>query len=123
MKHFFLILFLGFLFGLAANSFVLAAEENPKVENLLPKAVVNQNLPTSNFKTAIVPKAINIALALAGTVSVIVFVYAGVMLVVSQGNEEEITKFKNILIWSLVGLVFITMSYALVRGIMKLVFF
>ena len=67
-------------------------------------------------------QAINIFLAVSGSISVIVFVYAGVMLIISQGNEEEITKFKNLLIWALVGTVFTTLSYALVRGIMLLVF-
>lgn len=81
-----------------------------------------QRLPTANLKTEITPKVIKIALALAGSISFGVFVYAGIMLVISQGNEEEITKFKNILIWSIVGLLVITTSYAIVRGVLQLVF-
>lgn len=80
------------------------------------------SLPTGNLKLEVVPTMIKIFLALSGSISMIVFVYAGVMLIISQGNEEEITKFKNILIWSVVGLIFVTTSYALVRGILQLVF-
>ncbi|MBI4994244.1 hypothetical protein HZC21_01195 [Candidatus Peregrinibacteria bacterium] len=79
-------------------------------------------LPTGNFRFEIIPKVIKLTLALVGTVSVIVFVYAGVMLVIAQGNEEDLKKFKEILVWSIVGLIFITVSYALVSGVMQLVF-
>lgn len=106
-------------------------EIDTKVREILPIGSVNSGdsgvgqrsaLPTGNFREVIIPRAINIVLALGGTVSFIVFVYAGVMLIIAQGNEEEITKFKNILLWSVVGLIFITTAYGLVRGIMQLSF-
>lgn len=100
-------------------------------DQILPCATVSKGLnsdkdgnllPTANLKTDIVPQAIKILLAVAGSVTAVVFVYAGVMLIISQGNEEELTKFKNVFLWSIIGLVFITASYGLVRGIMQLVF-
>lgn len=103
-----------------------------KVNQLLPQASVRVNeegqqagrqaLPFADLKTQILPKAIKTFLMLVGSLSLAVFVYAGVMLVVAQGKEEDITKFKNILLWSLVGLAFITASYAIVRGIMGISF-
>ena len=96
-----------------------------KLDTLLPpKTSGGAEIPLAKgqFKTEIIPKAIGIFLALAAVVTTGVLVYAGVMLVISQGNEEEITKFKNILIWSIVGLVFITTSYAIVRGVLQLSF-
>lgn len=97
---------------------------------LLPCGIVQKDasgkvgniLPTSNVKTVLLPYAIKVLLGITGALSVVVFVYAGVMLIISQGNEEELTKFKNILIWSIVGLALVTTSYGLVRGIMQLVF-
>lgn len=80
------------------------------------------SLPAGHFKKTIIPQAINILLAVTATISFGVFVYAGIMLLIGQGNEEDVTKFKNTLIWSLVGLAFITIAYAFVRGIMQLVF-
>jgi hypothetical protein len=105
-----------------------AAGESPtmksKLDTLLPPKSGGEDipLPKGQFKTEIIPKAIGIFLGIAGVITTGVLVYAGVMLVISQGNEEEITKFKNILIWSIVGLVFITTSYAIVRGVLQLSF-
>lgn len=100
-----------------------------KVDTLLPPrsdilvdGKKDINLPAKDFKKGIIPGAIKMILALTGTVSFGVFVYAGVMLIIAQGNEEEITKFKNILIWSLVGLTFVIASYAIVSGVMQLIF-
>lgn len=106
---------------------------NQRLDQILPPDVVNKRadglegppasaLPTANFKEDIIPQAIKILLQLVGTVSFGVFVYAGVMLVIAQGNEEDIKKFKNILIWSIVGLAFITTSYAIVSGVMNISF-
>lgn len=110
-----------------------AAGESPtvksKIDNVFPSEITPSGgtkqslpLPTGEFKKTIVPKAIRLLLALGGIITTGVFVYAGVMLVIAQGNEEDITKFKNILIWSIVGLVFITTAYAIVRGILQLSF-
>lgn len=103
------------------------AETDTTINVILPQGVVrggqgDTSLPTADLAKGIVPQAIKLALGLIGTVVFGVFVYAGVMLLIAQGNEEEITKFKNIIIWSLVGLLFITTAYALVSGIMQLMF-
>lgn len=87
-----------------------------------PKTGSTTSLPTANAKYVVLPQAIKIVLAIVGSASVIVFVYAGVMLVVSQGNEEQMTKFKNVLVYSIIGLILVTTSYGLVRGILQLVF-
>ncbi|MBI2638800.1 hypothetical protein HYW83_04395 [Candidatus Peregrinibacteria bacterium] len=133
IKRIFAIALLSIMLFWAMPAALAAAEPSPaekkineKLDELLPKGVVHEKtsegLPTGDFKKEIIPQAIKIVLALAGTVSFGVFVYAGVMLIISQGNEEEITKFKNILIWSIIGLIFITTSYAIVSGVMKLSF-
>lgn len=104
----------------------LALAANTPADNFLPSSGAlgskGTELPEGNLKKSIVPQAIKFTLILTGVVSVGVFSYAGVMLVVAQGNEEEITKFKNILIWSLVGLAFITMAYTLVSGLLQISF-
>lgn len=122
---------ISFLFlVLLSHAAVALADEDPGeakaksvIEGILPGSLVEgQGVVTKELKTEVVPTAIKVVLGLAGTVSFGVFVYAGVMLIIAQGNEEDITKFKNILMWSLVGLIFITTAYALVRGVMQLVF-
>lgn len=100
-----------------------------KIDQILPSSSPSSKyddkqklpLPTKNLKTQVIPRVINLALGLTATAGMGIFVYAGVMLIIAQGNEEDVTKFKNILLWSLVGLAFISAAYALVQGIMKLV--
>lgn len=107
-----------------------SGEIQGKLDMLLPKEAGNGArgdgqvipLPTDNLKTEIVPKLIKIALQLSGTLAFCVFIYAGIMLIIAQGNEEEITKFKKILIWSAVGTAFIAGAYALVNGLMQINF-
>lgn len=102
------------------------AEIESKLDELLPKGVVHEKtsegLPTANLKKEILPQIIRTFLLLVGSINMVVFVYAGIMLIIAQGNEEEITKFKNIIIWSLVGLAFVMAAYAIVTGVMQLVF-
>lgn len=107
----------------------LAQERKPlNADSMLPTQVVSDlktnqaAVPTKDFIKDVVPGLIKLFLGIAGTISFCVFVYAGVMMVVSQGNEEALKKFKDILIWSVIGLVCITMSYAIVRGITQLSF-
>lgn len=105
---------------------VAAAAATPppdrRVEQILPGSGENAPLPAKHFKFEIIPSITKLFLALTGTLSVGVFVYAGIMLVIAHGNEEEITKFKNALIWSSIAIALIGASYALVTGVLKLGF-
>lgn len=127
LHRFFITMLLGGLLLTAGTPVFAANPLDQKINDILPPDVVKsdsggKDLPSGDFKKEIVPKAIKILLTLVGSVSVCVFVYAGIMLIMAQGNEEELKKFKEILIWSAIGLVFITTAYALVRGIMQLSF-
>ncbi len=79
-------------------------------------------IPTGDLEENILPAAIKMFLGVVATISFVMFIYSGVNLIISQGNEEEMTKFKNMLIWSVVGLVVITMAYAIVKGVLDLNF-
>lgn len=134
MKQIFFILILVLILGGAYGTYYFvppayADTESDSVKKLLPASTVKKPgasggelIPTKDFRTEVLPQIIKTFLALMWAVSFGVFVYAGVSLVIAQGNEENIKKFKELLLWSIVGLLFITMSYAIVRGIMQLVF-
>lgn len=117
---------------LSLTQTVLAAGgKEPTPEDILSKDSVRMPvlgpessvaLPTKDLKDEILPQAVNFFLGMVATISFCMFVYAGVNLVISQGNEEEMTKFKNMLLWSVIGLVFITMSFAIVKGVLQLQF-
>lgn len=79
-----------------------------------------QTLPSGDFKLDLIPRMLGILFALSGAVITAVFVYAGVMLVTSAGNEEAVTKFKKAMVYSGVGLLIIITAYGIVFGILKL---
>ena len=56
-------------------------------------------------------------LGLLGLVALLLVIYAGFTLLISQGDPTKITKAKNILIWAVVGLVVIFASYLIVKYI------
>jgi len=49
------------------------------------------------------------------------FIYGGATWMLSGGNQEKVTKGKQILIWATLGLVIIFTAYALVRSVLTTV--
>ena len=56
---------------------------------------------------------INYALSFLGMISLILMMYAGILWMLARGNEEQITKAREILKGGFIGLVIILSSYAL----------
>ena len=59
-----------------------------------------------------VKKMINFALPYLALAAFLGYVAAGFMYVTAFGNDEQIEKAKNILIWSSVGIIIVILSYA-----------
>jgi len=76
----------------------------------LPKASLNQ-LFTTSIKTV---------LFIAGSLLTIGLVVAGIMFLTSSGNEENQTKAKKMLTYLGIGIAIISVSYALISGIMQI---
>jgi len=51
-------------------------------------------------------------LGIIGAITLIMFVYGGIVWLTSMGSSEGITKGKNVMIWAVVGLVIILFAYA-----------
>jgi hypothetical protein len=107
--------------SLAAN--MALAQENPALFNPMVSAQgvnskVNliQNLPQGSWQQ-IIANAIYIILGVTGSLAFISFTYGGIMLVTAQGQEEKFRKAKGLLLWSILALVIIGTSYAIVLGI------
>ncbi|PJC36644.1 hypothetical protein CO046_04480 [Candidatus Peregrinibacteria bacterium CG_4_9_14_0_2_um_filter_53_11] len=96
--------------------------------DILPDAAVKNvdgagsAVPTGDLLNDLIPKSIKIFLGLVATITVGLIIYAGVMLIVAQGNEDEYKKFKTMLVWSVVGLGVMITAYGVVRGVLQLVF-
>lgn len=73
------------------------------------------DLPTL-FRTII-----NYALGIAFFVSVIYLIYGGFLYITSAGNEESAEKGKNAIVYSLIGIVVIVLSFVIVSAVYRFV--
>jgi len=65
---------------------------------------------------------IKIILGITGAIAFISFTVSGIMFVTAEGNEEQLGKTRKMIYWSILALVIIAASYALVLGVSKLQF-
>lgn len=82
------------------------------------------NIP-SEAKDAPIPyllgKIIKSILGIAGSLALVMFIYGGASWMLSGGNQEQVAKGKNIIIWATIGIVIIFTSYALVKFVLTTV--
>jgi type IV secretory pathway VirB2 component (pilin) len=128
MKKFklFLLLFLLSIYFLPS---LVAAEDpgNPNPGNP-PAGTVSLlnpiNIPPE-AKDAPIPyllgTVINSVLGIIGSLALVMFIYGGATWMLSAGNQERVTKGKQILIWATIGIVIIFTAYALVKFLLTTV--
>jgi hypothetical protein len=63
----------------------------------------------------LIGRIIEAALGIVGSIALVMFIYGGFTWMLAAGNAEAVSKGKNILIWSVIGLVIIFFSYALLQ--------
>lgn len=80
------------------------------------------SLPTGDIIKDIVPAVIKILLGIAGSVALMSLTFGAVLLITGQGEEEKITKGKSIIVYAVLGLVLISVSYAIIFGIVSVEF-
>ncbi len=66
-------------------------------------------------------KIINSVLGIIGSLALVMFIYGGASWMLSGGNQEQVTKGKNIIIWAAIGIVIIFTAYALVKFVLTTV--
>lgn len=72
----------------------------------------------SGFKTAM--KTI---LGASMIITIVAIVFAAVYYIISQGNDEDISKAKNIILYLIIGMAIMAAAYGLVTGIVQFDFF
>jgi len=60
-------------------------------------------------------KYVNFLLPLLALAAFAGFVYAGFLFVTDYGQEEQVTKAKKVMIYSVIGLVLVILSYSIVQ--------
>ncbi len=89
----------------------------------LPEGDILQNFPQGDIFKNIVQGAVKVMLIATGLLLFVALVVASIMMIISMGKEAEIGKAKNIILYSVIGLVIIATSYAIIFGISSLEFF
>jgi len=67
----------------------------------------------------LIGKIIVAVLGIVGSLALLMFIYGGFTWMTAAGNQESITKGKNILVWATIGLIIIFSSYAIVRFVFE----
>ncbi|HPT08652.1 MAG TPA: hypothetical protein PLE28_03090 [bacterium] len=60
-----------------------------------------------------------IILGIVGSLTLLMFVYGGVMMLISSGNSEQVTKAKGILMAAIIGLIIVFASYTIIQFVMS----
>jgi hypothetical protein len=75
-------------------------------------------LGTTDVNT-FVGRLISYALGLVGTISLLLFVYGGLIWMTSAGSPEKVKKGRDILVWAVIGMAIVFMSYILVKFVIQ----
>ena len=100
------------IFALAAPVFV-SAQGLKDAGKILDKAADSSKTGLSSDLAGTVATVIKTVLALVGTVFLVLTIYAGIMGMTAQGEEEKVTKAKDIIKASVIGLIVIMSAYAI----------
>ena len=77
-------------------------------------------LGTSNV-SSIVGRIIKAFLGIIGTISLIMFIYGGLMMLTSAGKAEQIKKGQQTLVWASLGILIVFASYAILKFVFSVV--
>ena len=83
-----------------------------------PDEVCLENPLSTDSPEILIGRIIRAILGITGSLALVTFTYGGFVWMASAGNEKQVRKGKNILVWATLGLAVIFSSYALVRFIL-----
>jgi hypothetical protein len=67
----------------------------------------------------LIGKVIVAALGVVGSLALLMFIYGGFIWMTAAGNQEMVTRGRNVLIWATIGLIIIFSSYAIVKFVFQ----
>jgi len=80
-----------------------------------PLGTGNPSIPT------LLGSIINSVLGVIGSLALVMFIYGGAIWMLSGGNQERVTKGKQIIIWAALGIIIIFSAYALAKFLLTTV--
>jgi len=79
-------------------------------------ATLTNPLGTTNIRT-VIGRLITALLGVTGSIALLMFVYGGFLWLISAGSPEKVKKGKEVMKWSVLGLVVIVGAYTIVRAV------
>lgn len=67
----------------------------------------------------LIARIINNVLGIVGTLALVMFIYGGLIWMTSSGSSEKVKQGRDIILWSVIGLVVIFSAYAIVRFVLQ----
>lgn len=113
-----LIFFIVFIFIFISFDFVLAQQvgsgQQEIIDSKTQKANLDNPLGTSNIPT-LIGKIIKTFLGIIGTISLVMFIYGGLLMLTSAGKSGQIQKGQQTLVWASLGILVVFASYAILK--------
>lgn len=110
-----------------SNTFIANKQAAEKAVNLANISFVAPGrpgeVPKGDLLEDFIPQLIRLLFRFASLAVFVSFVVSGLMFVAAFGNEERVTKAKQMLYWTLVGFAFVTLAFAMVKAITDIDFF
>jgi hypothetical protein len=87
------------------------------------KAGVGISIPNPlgncNTATCLITRIIKSILGIVAVIATIMFVWGGIMMLTSGGNERQVKQAKDTLVWAAIGLVIIIISWTLIKFVLE----
>lgn len=115
----FIFIFSLIVYGLSFSPQVVLAVGPLLSNSLIQDAECSSGSCSLNTFIALGVSLSNIILGLVGALTLAMFIYGGVMLLISGGNSEKISKGKDIILGSVVGLLIVFGSYTIISFVVN----
>lgn len=68
---------------------------------------------------SLIARVINYILGLIGTISLLLFIYGGMIWMTSAGSSDKVKKGRDIIVWAVIGMAVVFMSYIAVKFVIQ----
>jgi len=104
--------------ALATTTGLTSTTEVTKKVNSQSSKTLPNPLGTDN-PNVLIGNIINFVLGFVGTIALVLFIYGGFTWMLSAGAPAKVTKGKDIIVWSIIGLFVVFTAYILVRFVIQ----
>lgn len=112
---------------LPSDDFTLAQESVENALRDINRILISPTrpgaVPEGDIVSDFIPQIIRQLFRFAWLAVLVAFTVSGVMLIIAHGNDEKITKAKQMIYFSFVGFAFIALAFALVKAVTDIDFF